>query len=227
MQVHIVVGGAALGRRNRNPAVAVFVRRTGEECDRSERRAAGRGNPPAVETGERGVPRHQAVAARLVECDHAGQRARAVRPRASAAHDFHRRDVFRRQRRPDHPAAEGIVLRHAVERDERPSCARWRDRAQRDALRRRIGGEAHVTAEERKSGHLFERRIEFGRVVEIVGRQTRYGKGIVADRIGWARRDDHRLDGRVGRVGKCKRRKRSGCEKRIAKIHVVPVGPRT
>jgi len=157
----------------------------------------------------------------------ADQRAGAVRPRASAAHDFHRRDVFRRQRRPDHPAAEGIVLRHAVERDERPSCARWRDRAQRDALRRRIGGEAHVTAEERKSGHLFERRIEFGRVVEIVGRQTRYGKGIVADRIGWARRDDHRLDGRVGRVGKCKRRKRSGCEKRIAKIHVVPVGPRT
>ena len=160
MDGDVVVGGAALRRRDRDPAVAVFIGGAGEERDGTEHRPARCSDAFSVQTGERGVRRDQSVAARFVQRDDAGERAGAIRTGAGAAHDLRAADVFRRQRRPDHPAAERIVLRHAVERHQRAARARRRDGAQRDALRRRIGGKAAVAAEQRQARHLLQRVVE-------------------------------------------------------------------
>ncbi len=123
-----------------------------------EQKAAGpdaRRRASAHRIGERGFGGRNAVGlAVLFEPDHAGECARSIRPRARAAHYGDAGKPFGRERRPDHPAAEGIVLRNAVQGDKRAARARGRDVSQGYALNGGVGGNARRPAKERHARRL-------------------------------------------------------------------------
>ncbi len=137
----------------------------------------------------------RARAGQLVELDHAGERARAIGAGARATHDGGAFQRFRRQGGPDHPAAEGIVLGHAIEGDQRTARAGRGDGTQGDALGGGVLGRARGAAEQRDAGDLLERQIKPRLGLQLLRRQADDGEGRIAGRRRQARGgDDDGLD---------------------------------
>ena len=105
----------------------------------------------------------------LMQIDDAGQRPGPIGSGSAPADDIDAVIEFGRQPRPDHPAAERVVLRHAVDRQQGSSGAGRGDRAQRDALRGRVGRGAGVAAEERDARRLAQRLVDPGASLHIGG----------------------------------------------------------
>ena len=119
---------------NRRPAVALLAGDRAEQIDRSglgvaHRRAAiaapaAGGDLAGDAAGDRAAPADRSPrSGRLRHRDRRSSRAPCGCCRCLG-----------RQAAPDHPPAEGIVLRHAVQGDQGPAGGRRRDRAQGNAL---------------------------------------------------------------------------------------------
>ena len=125
----VLQGGRCVGRARRrapNRPIAVGARAAGGQQQvlgpEGSRRA------PTVALAGLGREAGQAAAGRaLAQGHHARQRAGAVGSRPRAAHDGGAGQALARQGGPDHPAAERIVLRRAIQRHQRSSRAGGRD----------------------------------------------------------------------------------------------------
>ncbi len=146
------------------------------------------------------VGRDQSRPARLVERDDAGQRPRAIRSSAGTANDFGAGNVLGRKCTPDDPATERIVLRHAIQHHQGTTRARRGNRAQRYALRRRVGREAAVAAKEREARHLRQGGVELGSGMHRLLIEPHEREGITADGIGRPRGHHDRFQ----RLGPCR-----------------------
>src|SRR5262249_48372059 len=94
---------------------------------------------------------------------------------------------------PDHPAAKGIIERHAIERDKRTAGARWSDGTQREPLGRGIGRERACAPEERDAWHLAQRLIDPRLCGKCVLGKRDDGKGALAARLRQMRRNNDNL----------------------------------
>ena len=155
------VGGAA-ALDDRDPAVAALARgveeepRAGSGVDLRDARGASIAALAALDVGlDPAADRRPAIAAPPPRSAR-----RPHRPGAGAAHHGGAGDGLRRQAGPDHPAAERVVLRHAVQRHQRPAGAGAGDAAQAHPLRGRVGAQAGGAAEEREAGHGGQRVVE-------------------------------------------------------------------
>ena len=103
----------------------------------------------------------------------AAERGVAPGGRAAAGNDLRVADALARQLRPRHPAAKGIVERHAVEQDERTARAGWSEAAQRDALRGGVRRETVAAAKQAEARDAPQRAVERrrGRLPQGVGRE--------------------------------------------------------
>ncbi len=97
----------------------------------------------------------------------------AVKIGSAATHDFDGRDGGAWNAVPVDPTAEGIDERDAIGEDEGATGGAAAEAAQRDALRRWIGGAASGAAEKRKAGNLAEDIVsaDGGSGVEVFARQ--------------------------------------------------------
>ena len=215
-----VVGRAALVAIDRNPSVRRCGRSARENLETVNIDSARRSDARLTARSAFGIAGDKTVAMRLVERDHAGQRARAIRTRACAAHDLGAAKIFGRQRTPDHPIAERIVLRNAVQCHKRPARAGRRDRAQRDTLRRRIGGERRVAAKKRKSRHLFQRRIELRLRAQLFACHFHDRESVIAQRI-WRARGDNDGFRRIG--GGCRHGNRERSQNQARKANTTGI----
>ncbi len=188
---------------DRHPAIAVFA--AGAQEQRAGRaQALHRGGRTArfPEFAARDVDIGRAGAGQLVKRDDPAQGPGAVGASARTAHHRRAFQRLRRQRGPDHPAAEGIVLGHPVERHQRPARGGRPDRAQADALGGGVLGRAGGAPEQRDARDLLERLIQPRLLLQLLGRQANDGKGRVARGRRQPRGgDDDGLDGRWRRRG--------------------------
>ncbi len=197
-----IVVGRALALAHRNPAVVVFDRCAAEHLRSPGSRDAGDGASAPSLCRDRGVGLHGSGTGQLVQRDHAGQGPGAIGPGPRPPHHRGALDRLGRQRGPDHPAAERIVLRHAVQRHQGPSGARRRERAQRQALRGRVRRRAGGAPEQGHAGDLAQRLVQPDARVDAALVEADDGIGGVAGRRRQARgRHRHRLFGRGRRVG--------------------------
>ncbi len=142
-------------------------------------------------------PKHRSEIT-LAQGDDAGQGPRTIGAGPGAADDVEALEALRRDLRPQHPAAERIVQRHTVEGDQGASRPRWGDGAQRDALRRRIGGEAGGAAEQGDGGDGGESLVQPGRTVQHPVVEPDHREGGLAG----GRRQAGGGDNDVGKLGR-------------------------
>ena len=108
--------------------------------------------------------------------DHAAERIVSPHPGAAPPHDLDPIDRLERNPAPVDPATEGIVERHAVEKDERTARGGGPHAAERDSLRRRSRRKARRAAEEAEARDLPQKVVEClrRRALEILPREDRH-----------------------------------------------------
>ena len=148
----------------------------GEPAGAQRRR---RRQPPAAVFAARDVQR-PAVRVPLAQLDHPGQGARAIGAGSGAANDVQPRQALRRDLGPQHPAAERIVQRHAVQGHQGPPGPRRRDGAQGNALGRRIGGQARGAPEQAHRRHGLQGLVQPRRPAQHLLVQTDHREGGVS-----------------------------------------------
>ena len=154
---------AGRGERLAKELDGARAKRAGE-AERSAARGEGTGAG-----AERGVI---CVERRAEELDNASEGGVAPSRRAAAAHDLGAGNTFARQLTPEHPAAEGIIERHAIQQHERTTRAAWAEAPERNALRGRIGGKTIAATKQAKSRHRAQGAIKRGG-----GRGEQFGAG--------------------------------------------------
>ena len=119
--------GGQIQRRVRRPgrraaygriAVAGLIKGRARKAQRAGIEPARTGQPRPAPFGDRGVQHPAAFP--LAQLDHPGQGARAIGTGPRATHDIETFQRLGRQLRPQDPAAERIIQRHAVQSHQRP-----------------------------------------------------------------------------------------------------------
>ena len=184
------IGRTASGAQ-RDPAVAALARRGQEEVAND---TGGGGSDQAAFAAIDLVFAAARGAGAFGQLDGSGQRAGAIGAGARAAHDLGLLDRDGRQPGPQHPAAERIVLRHAVEQDQGAAGPRAGDRADADPLGGGVGGLAggapeKLDARGRGQRLVQARRGRDGLAVDgddrerLVGRRRRQAGGFNHDGV--------------------------------------------
>ncbi len=120
------------------------------------------GGAQSAAFGDRHI-QNAAIGITLSEGDHAGQCTCTIGARACAAYHIDAFKAFRKGLGPDHPAPEGIVQRHTIQRHQSATCARRGNRPERQALSGGIGRLAVGAPEKRDGRNGPERIIHAGR----------------------------------------------------------------
>ena len=93
--------------------------------------------------------------------DRTGKRSGSVGDASAAAHDANFAEIGRIVRRPVHPAAERIGLRHSVEHQQGAARGVAAERAQGDALARRMTAARVRSAEQLDARDILQQLVDF------------------------------------------------------------------
>ena len=149
-------------------------------------------DPATAVLAQRGVE-HAALTVAFPQGDHARQGARPIRTGTGTADDVDALQALGGDLGPDHPAAEGIVERDAVEGHQGPARAGRRDGAQADPLGGRIGPEAGGAPEQRNGRHGRQGLVQPRRTIEPRAVEPDHREGRVSGRRRQAGRGDDNI----------------------------------